>query len=154
VLAAWRSGSKHHECTRFYRKHCLVFEGPMQRKTERQLICRKRKCRNALKASQRPSANNSLTERSILVRVLQSRGCVQENDMDRRDWELLDKQMRLLQPAAPAPSGMIVSMLVGIFIFGVATGALLFTSGSPSVQTAGDGKAALAFLLNGPRQTP
>jgi hypothetical protein len=36
--------------------------------------------------------------------------------MDRRDWELLDKQMRLLQPAAPAPSGMIVSMLVGIFI--------------------------------------
>jgi hypothetical protein len=59
VLAAWRSGSKHHECTRFYRKHCLVFEGPMQRKTERQLICRKRKCRNALKASQRPSANNS-----------------------------------------------------------------------------------------------
>jgi hypothetical protein len=74
--------------------------------------------------------------------------------MDRRDWELLDKQMRLLQPAAPAPSGMVVSMLVGIFIFGVATGALLFTSGSPSVQTAGDGKAALAFLLNGPRQTP
>jgi hypothetical protein len=45
-------------------------------------------------------------------------------------------------------------LLVGIFIFGVATGALLFTSGSPSVQTAGDGKAALAFLLNGPRQTP
>jgi hypothetical protein len=74
--------------------------------------------------------------------------------MDRRDWELLDKQMRLLQPAARAPSGMIVSMLVGIFIFGVATGALLFTSGGPSVQTAGDGKAALAFLLNGPRQTP
>ena len=75
--------------------------------------------------------------------------------MDRRDWELLDKQMRLLQPAAPAPTGMIASMLwIGIFIFGVATGALLFTSGSPSVQTAGDGKAALAFLLNGPRQTP
>ena len=43
-------------CTRgchssFYRKRCLVCEEPMERKTERQLVCGKRKCRNALQAS-------------------------------------------------------------------------------------------------------
>jgi hypothetical protein len=34
--------------TAFYRKRCLVCEGPMERKTENQLICGKRRCRNAL----------------------------------------------------------------------------------------------------------
>ena len=34
----------------FYRKRCLVCEGPMERKTERQLVCGKRTCRNALQA--------------------------------------------------------------------------------------------------------
>ena len=33
VLAAWPSGSKHPECARFYRKHCLICEEPMERKT-------------------------------------------------------------------------------------------------------------------------
>jgi hypothetical protein len=33
VLPALPSGSKHPECARFYRKHCLVCEEPMQRKT-------------------------------------------------------------------------------------------------------------------------
>jgi hypothetical protein len=32
----------------FYRKRCLVCEQPMERKTERQLVCGKRLCRNAL----------------------------------------------------------------------------------------------------------
>jgi hypothetical protein len=36
--------------TAFYRKRCLVCEAPMERKTERQLICGKRRCRNALQA--------------------------------------------------------------------------------------------------------
>jgi hypothetical protein len=35
----------------FYRKRCLVCEAPMERKTEHQLVCGKRKCRNALKAN-------------------------------------------------------------------------------------------------------
>jgi hypothetical protein len=34
--------------TSFYRKRCLVCEGSMERKTENQLVCGKRKCRNAL----------------------------------------------------------------------------------------------------------
>jgi hypothetical protein len=43
-------------CTRgchssFYRKLCLVCEQPMVRKTEHQLICGKRRCRNALRAN-------------------------------------------------------------------------------------------------------
>jgi hypothetical protein len=36
----------------FYRKRCLVCEAPMERRTERQLVCGKRRCRNALKAGQ------------------------------------------------------------------------------------------------------
>jgi hypothetical protein len=36
--------------TSFYRKRCLVCEQPMERKTERQLICGKRLCRNGLQA--------------------------------------------------------------------------------------------------------
>jgi hypothetical protein len=34
----------------FYRHRCLICEQPMERKTERQLVCGKRKCRNALAA--------------------------------------------------------------------------------------------------------
>ena len=34
--------------TSFYRKRCLVCEEAMERKTENQLICGKRRCRNAL----------------------------------------------------------------------------------------------------------
>jgi hypothetical protein len=34
----------------FYRKRCLVCGEPMEHKTERQLICGKRKCKNALAA--------------------------------------------------------------------------------------------------------
>ena len=44
-------------CTRgchsgFYRTRCLVCEAKMERRTEHQLICGKRKCRNALQARQ------------------------------------------------------------------------------------------------------
>ena len=34
----------------FYRPRCLICEGQMERKTDRQLICGKRKCRNALQS--------------------------------------------------------------------------------------------------------
>ena len=35
----------------FYRKRCIVCEGPIERKAEHQKVCRKAKCRNALRAS-------------------------------------------------------------------------------------------------------
>ena len=38
--------------TQFYRSRCLVCEALMERNTERQLICGKRRCRNALQARQ------------------------------------------------------------------------------------------------------
>jgi hypothetical protein len=46
-------------CTRgchssFYRSRCLICEEPMKRKTERQLICGKRACRNALQSRSVP----------------------------------------------------------------------------------------------------
>jgi hypothetical protein len=36
----------------FYRHRCLICEEPMERKTERQLVCGKRACRNALQTSE------------------------------------------------------------------------------------------------------
>jgi hypothetical protein len=36
----------------FYRKRCLICEEPMERRNENQLICGKRRCRNALQARQ------------------------------------------------------------------------------------------------------
>jgi hypothetical protein len=38
--------------TSFHRKRCVVCEAPMERKTEQQLVCGKRRCRNALQARQ------------------------------------------------------------------------------------------------------
>jgi hypothetical protein len=38
--------------TSFFRKRCLVCEQPMERKTEHQLVCGKRACRNALQGGQ------------------------------------------------------------------------------------------------------
>jgi hypothetical protein len=32
----------------FYRRRCLICEGEMKRRTENQLVCGKRRCRNAL----------------------------------------------------------------------------------------------------------
>jgi hypothetical protein len=71
--------------------------------------------------------------------------------MDKRDWELLDKQIRSPPPAPPL-NGVMITMLAGIFILGVTTGALLHAPGS--TPTAGDGTAALAFLSAPLHETP
>jgi len=74
--------------------------------------------------------------------------------MDKRDWELLDKQIRSPQPETP-PNGVMITMLAAIFILGVTTGALFFAPGSTPLATAGDGTAALAFFQIGPHhETP
>ena len=64
--------------------------------------------------------------------------------MNQRDWELLDKQMRRLQPAPRRDSGMAL-MFVGVFLAGITSGAFLAASGNQEAAS-GDGKTALAFL--------
>jgi hypothetical protein len=49
----------------FYRHRCLVCEGQMQRKTEKQLICGKRRCRSALQARKGQGRHSAPTD-SIL----------------------------------------------------------------------------------------
>jgi hypothetical protein len=76
-----------------------------------------------------------------------SGGCVEGCDMDRRDWELLDKQMRRLQPA-PRRDSVMALMLVGVFLAGITSGAYLAAPGNqaPMQAASGDGDTALAFL--------
>ena len=74
-------------------------------------------------------------------------------DMNRRDRELLDRQMRRFQPS-PHPVGVMVLILAGVFLIGMIAGSIIFTS-QQSVQTAStDGRTALAFLLSGTRSEP
>ena len=64
--------------------------------------------------------------------------------MSDRDWELLDRQMRNLQPL-PRPDGLMMLILAGVL------GSLFFGI-QPPVQTATNGgKTALAFFFNGNR---
>jgi hypothetical protein len=73
--------------------------------------------------------------------------------MNRRDRELLSRQMRRFQPS-PHPVGLMMLVLAGAFLVGMMAGFIIFTNQQP-VQTAStDGKTALAFLLNGTRSEP
>jgi hypothetical protein len=73
--------------------------------------------------------------------------------MNRRDRELLSRQMRRFQPS-PHPVGLMMLILAGAFVVGMIAGSITFTSQQP-VQTAStDGRTALAFLLNGIRSGP
>ena len=73
--------------------------------------------------------------------------------MNRRDRELLSRQMRRFQPS-PHPVGLVMLILAGAFLVGMIAGSIIFT-GQQSVQTAStDGRTALAFLLNGSRSEP
>ena len=73
--------------------------------------------------------------------------------MNRRERELLSRQMRRFQPS-PHPVGLMMLVLAGAFLVGMMAGSIIFTNQQP-VQTAStDGKTALAFLLNGTRSEP
>jgi hypothetical protein len=73
-----------------------------------------------------------------------------EDDMNRHDRELLDRQMSRFQ-LPPRRDGALILAMVGVFIAGLTAGGLLFTFGNaPSTPTGSDdGRTALAFLLNG-----
>jgi hypothetical protein len=70
--------------------------------------------------------------------------------MDDRDWELLNQQMRHLQPPLRENTWMML-ILAGGFLAGMAAGSFLF-AGHQSPQTAtNNGKTALAFFFDGSR---
>ena len=74
--------------------------------------------------------------------------------MDRRDRGILKRQMRRFHPS-PHPVGLMKLILAGAFLVGFIAGSTIFKIQEPPVQTAStDGKAALAFLLNGARSKP
>jgi hypothetical protein len=69
--------------------------------------------------------------------------------MDRRDQELLDRQMRRFQ-LSPRRDGVIMVGLVVAFLAGMtAGGAFSFGSHSQVQQPSDDGKTTLAFFLDG-----
>ena len=68
--------------------------------------------------------------------------------MNRRDRELLDRQMRRFQPS-PHPAGLMTLILAGAFVGGMIAGSIIFTSQQPAQTASTDGRTALAFLLNG-----
>jgi hypothetical protein len=67
--------------------------------------------------------------------------------MDRRDRELLNKQVNHLQPETRR-EGLLLVALAAVFLAGLAAGGLLFAN-SPSRTASDDGRTALAFFLNG-----
>jgi hypothetical protein len=71
--------------------------------------------------------------------------------MDHRDRELLDKQMRRLQPTS-GQVGTAIAVLVGVFLVGVTAGELLFSSSEP-IRVAANG-VEVAPLLGSPPMTP
>jgi hypothetical protein len=82
-----------------------------------------------------------------MPRVLVLRGWF-EDEMNRRDQELLARQMKRFQSPPPRAS-VIILVMVGVFLAGMTVGSLLLQI-QPTVQkAAGDGKTALAFFLNG-----
>jgi hypothetical protein len=70
--------------------------------------------------------------------------------MNRRDRELLNRQMRRFQPS-PHPVGLMMLILGCTFLVGMITGSVIFTSQQPVPTASTEGKTALAFLLNGSR---
>jgi hypothetical protein len=73
--------------------------------------------------------------------------------MNRRDWELLDRQMRRFQPS-PHPVGLTMLILTGVFLVGMIAGSTIFPSQQAEQMASTDGRTALAFLLNGSRSEP
>jgi hypothetical protein len=70
--------------------------------------------------------------------------------MNRRDQELLDRQMRRFQPS-PNPAGMVMFIVASAFFVGMIAGSTIFPSQQPVQTASSDGRTALAFLLNGTR---
>jgi hypothetical protein len=68
--------------------------------------------------------------------------------MNRRDQDLLDRQMSRFQPP-PRRDGMIIAVLVAAFLVGMTAGSVFSFGNHSPVQPPDDGGTALAFFMNG-----
>jgi hypothetical protein len=68
--------------------------------------------------------------------------------MDHGDWELLDKQMRNLQPPRRG-GGLMMLILAAAFLAGIAAGSSFLKAPQAAAQTVTeDGRTALAFFFD------
>ncbi len=72
--------------------------------------------------------------------------------MNRRDQELLARQMKYFQPPARR-SGVIMLVLVATFVAGMTVGGAFSIASRHVQQPFGEGRTALAFFLNGVQNT-
>jgi hypothetical protein len=72
--------------------------------------------------------------------------------MNRRDQELLARQMTHFQPPARR-SGVIMLVLFAAFVAGMTVGGVFSFAGRHVQQPFDDGRTALAFFLNGVQDT-
>jgi hypothetical protein len=68
--------------------------------------------------------------------------------MNRHDQDLLDRQMKRIQPR-PRHNGLMMLAIIGVFLAGMTAGGFLFAYQPPAHTASRDGKTALAFFLNG-----
>jgi hypothetical protein len=68
--------------------------------------------------------------------------------MNRRDRELLSRQMRRFQPS-PHPVGLMALILAGAFLVGMMAGSMIVTDQQPRQIESGNGRTPLAFLFDG-----
>jgi hypothetical protein len=91
-------------CTRgchssFYRHRCLICEEPMERKTERQLVCGKRACRNALQASESLGRHHSSSGTVSPSKKHVNKGAKQATAIDRGvEWAIAVNRARIVAP--------------------------------------------------------
>ncbi len=77
-----------------------------------------------------------------------------EDNMNRRDRNLLQRQMSHIQPPSRWDNSMVTIALIGVFVAGLTAGGLLFALSGQSTPTAADnGRTTLAFLMNGTGNT-
>ena len=67
--------------------------------------------------------------------------------MNRRDWELLDRQLQGVQPRAPVNNGALSLAFIAVFVAGLGFGGWLFANNQ--MQRSNDQMIALLFHTDG-----
>ena len=73
--------------------------------------------------------------------------------MNRRDWELLDKQLSRISLSPPRNGGIIGLAFVAVFLTGTIVGGIVFAQDSKQAPASRDAMAAISFLSGAPPTT-